>query len=166
MPIKLQSAQIPYLESYVPFSTNGQTPIEDINQMFSYSVIEQEISNPTLLTYFIGGTNHTVKRMNFQNLTNNAVLRFKFSYDKSIYIIEQGSTLEPIDEMDLEPGSMDMVVVKLYPDGVNSEVKRVSANIKVSVSNLSNGNLVYFDTAAPQMELETFGDINNTITLG
>lgn len=149
MPIKDKpSRNIPFLKSYVPYSTNGEVLVEDINDMFSYSIAET--SNPVSIQYTFGATRELVQEFSFTNLTTNAELEFEI--ESSVLFKVTPSTFI------LSPGQTTNVELKLKTGDLTVDITNQDVKMNVSVKNLSNGSLVYKDLQIVSDEPVGMGD--------
>lgn len=125
MPIKLQnSAQV---KDYVPYSTNGEMLVEDINDMVSYDVEEPERSID--LQFIFGATNTVVKTFNFKNLTKNQLLTITAAnYDSNAYSI----TPNPLLLQPEQTGSMTLLIVA---ENMQVGITNQLTNLKFEIEN-------------------------------
>jgi hypothetical protein len=154
MPIKTQpSTTIELLQNYIPYSTNGNVLVEDVGQMFSYSI--EEPSTPVNLEFVFGATQHVVGNIVCKNLTSNAILEVKLDYDISTFIIN------PSDTFRLEPEQTRTIEIRVNVNDIHPGMVNMLKNIKVSVTNILNDSLVYKSNQSSLSKVL----FNNTITL-
>lgn len=135
MPIKSQpSTTIPLLVDYTPYSTNGETLVENINEMFSYSV--RETITPANLQFTFGATNKLVTTFDFKNLTKNTTLELRFDYDTTIFET-------PNNPITIAPEQTIEVPLNLRINDMEVGVVNKLLDFKVSVTNITNNSLVY-----------------------
>lgn len=135
MPIKFQpSTTIPLLVDYTPYSTNGETLVENINEMFSYSV--RETTTPANLQFTFGATNKLVTTFDFKNLTKNTTLELRFDYDTTIFET-------PNNPITIAPEQTIEVPLNLRINDMEVGVANKLLDFKVSVTNITNNSLVY-----------------------
>jgi hypothetical protein len=135
MPIKTQaSATISQLIDYTPFSTGGEILVEDINQMFSYSVLEPTL--PVDLQFTFGATKPLVATFQFKSLVKNATLQLVFYYDKMIF---EASTNVVV----IAPEQTVNVDLLLRINDMEVDVTQKLTEVKVLIENITNNSLVY-----------------------
>lgn len=152
MPIKIQaSSNIALLTNYTPYSIGENVLLEDINEMFSYAI--QEPQTPIDLQFVFGAVEALIGNLVFKNLTTNATLRVVLEYDTLTFITTP--------TFELVPEETRTIPVRINAQNMQVGVTNLQKNIKVSVSNITNGSLVYKSSEEP---LPTVS-FNDTITL-
>lgn len=136
MPIKTRpSRDIPFLSSYVPYSIGTETLVEDINEMFYYTVFEPDTS--VFLEYKFGAQNTLVKQFTFKNLTTNTQLEVQMNYDSGIFYTDIPSPAI------LQPNETITVALFINAQNMQPNTSLLKTDFKVIVRNVSNGSLVY-----------------------
>jgi hypothetical protein len=136
MPIKTRpSGNISFLSSYVPYSIGSETLLEDINEMFYYTVFEPDL--PVSLEYTFGAQNTLIKQFTFKNRTSNAVLEVQMNYDSVIFNTDIPSPLL------LQPNETRTVSLFINGENMQPNTTLFKTDFNIIVQNVSNGTLVY-----------------------
>lgn len=154
MPLKTQASEpIPDLLSYVPYSINNQTLVEDISNMFSYDVVEP--SQPVDLQFVFGAKQPIVKTFRFKNLTNNTNIELEFEFNSEIF--------EAPSKVTITPEQTVSVNLLLNIENMKTNVTSQPVDFKVKVKNIepSSGPLTLKSMASPLVPTS----LDNTITL-
>lgn len=157
MPLKTRtSSSVSNLQTYVPYSLNNETLVEDISTMFSYDVMEP--LDPVDIQFTFGATQPLIKTFRFKNLTKNTNLELEFDFDRGIF--QAPTTLVLLPE---ETKSVNLL---LNVDNMQPDVtaKPVQFLVKVKNTTPTNGPLTFKASDSAQEELE-LTSLNSTITI-
>lgn len=157
MPLKLQTSV--QVDDYTPYSINGETLVEDINDMVSYSVIEPD--RPVDVQFIFGAIDAIIKTFEFKNLTKNQLLTIRFTnFDTNIFQATPNPLLLP-------PEQSGFVTVRIQPENMQFGITNQLTNMNVEIENtkVENNPLLTFKasgSAADKLELD---ELEKIITL-
>jgi hypothetical protein len=160
MPVKTSfSSNIPFLNSYDPFNTQGLILLEKIEDMISYDLVP----NPIRIEYSIGPENpKDLFSISMRNLTENAVLEISISEEKNILTLfsEENEEIKMSTKISLQPNETKTVSVFMTDSKLSSTLEtKIFNKLTFSVENVPNGGIVTKNKQITPLESKNIVDL-------
>jgi hypothetical protein len=144
---------IPFLIDFTPYEFND-IECRSIDDMVSVSL--QQTVPVSNITYNIGSTDNIRIPLQIKNITNNANLEIKFTFDKNIFIIngtDSSVILQPdeIREFNIEPNKTQL----------NESLRSLLTKITLEIKNILNGTVVTKDISAATLSVSNLAETVN-----
>lgn len=157
MPIQPQSnPTIPFLRNYTPYQFGKTIAICDlVEDMVSYSLIPNQ---QTVVDYYVGPVEIPSYTLDVKNLTEETQLKITISYDSSVFLIKQvgNKVSNPVIAI-IEPKTQAQFQLEFNGESLNSlsDYQTFESPIKLTVTNVANGNLAIKNINTFQLEQQS-----------